>query len=182
MTSGMRVSLRGFAACSMAIGLVACGGTHGQPLAKKSTPPPSTLASTLPPSTTTTASELVPALQTHNPSVTVAPSSHLSKGQVVTVRVMGFGIGGKVWLSECAEAMDANSDGCGQGLPEQTLLVTDSTGSGSATFAVQASASAKANDFATNALQTCANDCVLVATLGGGYGFAFASLHFTTSG
>jgi hypothetical protein len=99
---------------------------------------------------------------------------------VVTVRVTGFGIGGKVCLSECADVIDANSEGCGHGLPEQTLLVTDSTGSGSATFQVETSASTKANDFAMSALQTCANNCVLVATLGGGYGFAFTSLHFTT--
>jgi len=91
---------------------------------------------------TNPSSGLVPALQTHNPTVTVSPSTNLTNGEQVSVRVTGFGIGGKVWLSECATA-DVNDLGCGNQLPAQTLLVTDNTGSGSMAFAVRSSAAPK---------------------------------------
>ena len=133
-------------------------------------------------STPPLSSGLVPALQTHDPTVTVTPSSRLINGQKVTVRVTGFGIGGKVWLSECADAAEANDQGCGHGLPAQTLLVTDNTGSGSVAFPVTSSASPKANHYAMTDLQPCANRCVLVATLGHGYGFSYTSLQFGGSG
>ena len=123
-------------------------------------------------------SELVPALQTHNPMVTVSPSTNLTNGQQVEVRVTGFGIGGKVWLSECADAADVNDLGCGHQLPQQTFLVTADTGSGSATFQVMSSAAPKPYDDAETDLAPCVDNCVLVATLGGGYGFAYASVHF----
>lgn len=123
-------------------------------------------------------SGLVPALQTHNPMVIVTPSSGLTNGQQVDVHVTGFGIGGKVWLSECASATEANDQGCGHGLPAQTLLVTDNNGSGSMTFQVQSSAPPEANDDAMTDLQPCTSDCVLVATLGGGFGFAYSTLSF----
>jgi len=123
-------------------------------------------------------SELIPALQTHNPMVTVSPSTNLINGERVEVRVTGFGIGGKVWLSECADAADVNDLGCGHQLPQQTLLVTDDTGSGSATFQVMSSAASKPYDDAEKDLAPCVDKCVLVATLGGGYGFAHALVHF----
>ena len=91
--------------------------------------------------------ELVPSLQTHDPMVIVTPSNNLSNGQQVEVRVTGFGLGGKVWLSECATATEANDQGCGHGLPAQTLQVTNNTGSGSMAFRVQSSAPPKANDY-----------------------------------
>ena len=121
---------------------------------------------------------LVPALQTHDPMVIVSPSTNLANGEKVEVRVTGFGVGGKVWLSECADATEANDLGCGPGLPAQTLLVTDNTGSGSMAFQVQSSAAPKANDYGMTDLQPCANKCVLVVSLGGGYDFAYASLQF----
>jgi hypothetical protein len=108
----------------------------------------------------------------------VSPSINLTNGQQVDVRVTGFGIGGKVWLSECAAAVDANDEGCGHGLPAQVLLVTDNTGSGSMAFHVQSSASTMPNDPALTDAKPCTKDCVLVATLGGGFGFAYAALHF----
>ena len=64
-------------------------------------------------------STLVPALQTHNPSVTVDPSTHLTDGQAVQVQIAGFGQGGKYYVSARATAEDANSAGCGPGLPRQ---------------------------------------------------------------
>lgn len=132
--------------------------------------------------TTASASGLVPALQTHDPMVIVTPSNKLSNGQQVEVRVTGFGLGGKVWLSECADAAEANDEGCGHGLPAQTLLVTDNTGSGSMAFQVQSSAPPKANDYAMTDLQPCADNCVVVATLGGGYGFLYATVKFHGDG
>ena len=41
-----------------------------------------------------------------NPKVIVTPATGLVNGQQVTVTVAGFGIGGKVWLAECASPTD----------------------------------------------------------------------------
>jgi hypothetical protein len=112
------------------------------------------------------------------PVVTVSSSTNLTNGEQVEVRVTGFGIGGKVWLSECATAAEANDQGCGHGLPEQTLLVTDNTGSGSMAFQVQSSAPPEANDYSMTDLKPCADSWVLVVTLGGGFGFGYTTLHF----
>lgn len=128
------------------------------------------------PTTMTYASGLVPALQTHNPTVAVTPAAGLFDDQQVLVTVTGFGIGGKVSLSECATASDANSLGCGHGLPVQTSLSTDNNGGGSAAFQLQSSASAQPSNL--NDIQPCTNNCVLVATVGGNYGFAYTALHF----
>jgi hypothetical protein len=93
--------------------------------------------------------------------------------------VTGFGIGGKVWVSQCATASDINDEGCGQGPPEQTLLVTDDNGRGSVAFQVRSSAAAQPNSLTHT--DPCANKCVLVATLGGGYGYASVRLRFIPS-
>jgi hypothetical protein len=118
-------------------------------------------------------------LQTHNPAVVVVPSEGLRGGQVVQVRVTGFGIGGKVFLSECASASAANSAGCGDQLALQGLLVTDDRGNGQSTFALKPAASTKPYD--PTALVTCRDNCVLVATVGIGFGFAAAPLSFSGS-
>ena len=128
--------------------------------------------------TTTSASGLVPALQTHNPTVTVTPSTNLIDGQQVEVTVTGFGQGGKFYLSECASAADANSLGCGPGLPAQPFGVTNNSGSGSFPFTV-ASIAATMHDN-TSSTVTCADRCVLVATVGGGYGYVFTPLAFAS--
>jgi hypothetical protein len=119
------------------------------------------------------------ALQTHNPTVAVTPAAYLFDDQQVLVTVTGFGIGGKVSLSECATASDANSLGCGHGLPVQTSLSTDNNGGGSVAFQLQSSASAQPSNL--NDIQPCTNNCVLVATVGGSYGFAYTALHFVGS-
>ena len=126
--------------------------------------------------TTTSASGVVPALQTHNPTVTVTPSSNLVDGQQVRVTVTGFGQGGKFFLSECASPTDANDAGCGKGLPAQPFGVTDNSGDGSMTFQVQASAEVDHDDLTD--IQPCTGQCVLVATVGIGYGYASARLTF----
>jgi hypothetical protein len=178
------VVLRRFAS-AVAVGLTlvttaACGGA-AKPTASgvhstATSSPSTTSAST---SVATSATEPVSALQTHNPTVVVSPGTGLFDDQEVLVTVTGFGIGGKVWLSQCAVGSNANGEGCGQGLPEQTLLVTDDNGGGSVAFQVQSSAAAQPNNLTT--LDACVNNCVLVATVGSGYGFADASLRFVSS-
>jgi Neocarzinostatin family len=59
------------------------------------------------------ADALVPALTVDHPTVTFYPSTGLIDGQEVTVHVTGFGVGGKVRLSECATAAAATALGCG---------------------------------------------------------------------
>ena len=170
---------------AVAVGLTlvmtaACGGAAKSTVSSHpsttTSAPSKTSAST---SVATSATEPVPALQTHNPTVLVSPGTGLFDGQEVLVTVTGFGIGGKVWLSQCATGSNANDEGCGKQLPEQTLLVTDDSGGGSVALQVQSSAAAQPNNL-TN-LDPCVNNCVLVATEGSGYGFAVASLHFVSS-
>jgi hypothetical protein len=109
----------------------------------------------------------------------VSPAAGLFDDQEVLVTVNGFGIGGKVWLSQCASGSNANDQGCGSGLPEQMLLVTDDNGAGWVDFPVQTSAANQPNNL-TN-LDPCVDTCVLVATEGDGYRFAIASLNFDDS-
>lgn len=126
--------------------------------------------------TTTSKSGLVPALYAPDPKVTVTPSRNLRNGQKVTVSVTGFDSGGKFFLSECASASDVNSAGCGPGLAGQPFGVINNTkGVGSYPFAVSAAAAAKPEGKAT---VQCTNQCVIVATVGIGYGFAYAPIGF----
>ncbi len=120
---------------------------------------------------------VAPAVTATHPAVTVMPASGLFTGQTVAVRVTGFGVGGKVWLSECASAQDASSLGCGTQLAAQPFLVTDDTRAGVGTFTVSLHA-------ATQPLQPrpsagCADQCVLVATLGDGLAYAVARIRFS---
>ena len=126
--------------------------------------------------TTLSPSGLVPALATHSPAVSVRPSTGLVDGQQVTVTVRGFGQGGKFFLSECASSADVSSLGCGTQLAAQPFGVTDDTGSGSSPFTVHASA--RSGPSPQDALVACRNACVLVATVGDGYGYAYAHLIF----
>ena len=85
----------------------------------------------------------VPGFSCTHPTVTVIPATGLRNRQRVTVRVTGFAVGGKVWLSECATSLDANPGGCGQQLAAQPFLVTGNDRAGSGTFQVSGRASAK---------------------------------------
>jgi hypothetical protein len=123
-----------------------------------------------------TATTPPPALTVDHPALVVSPSGHLRAGQAVKVHVTGFGVGGKVFLSECASAAAASDLGCGAQLAAQPFLVTDDSRIGRATFVVSSSASA--NPLGTGALKPCANRCVIVATLGGGYPFVVAPISF----
>jgi len=143
---------------------------HGEPPASWVCPGQSAGAPSAPPSTT------VPALTVQEPTVRVSPSMGLHDGESVTVAVTGFGVGAKVWLSECASATDVSGEGCGAQLAAQTLLATGDDRSGSTTFVVHDTAATEPVQAEPTA--TCSNDCVIVATQGGGYGDAWAAISF----
>jgi hypothetical protein len=111
----------------------------------------------------------------NHPKVIIVPASHLRDAQTVEVRVTGFGVGGKVWLSECASIDEATSAGCGRDLAGQPFLVTDDTRAGSATFTVSGNAPGK---YPSATLETCADRCVIVATLGYGFPYVTAPIAF----
>ncbi len=143
---------------------------HGEPPASWVCPGRSPEEPSAPTATT------VPALTVRDPTVHVSPSTGLHDGQTVTVTVTGFGVGAKVWLSECASASDVSGEGCGAQLAAQTLLATGDDRSGSTTFVVHRMAATEAVQAAPTA--TCTNDCVIVATQGVGYGVAWAAVSF----
>ena len=101
-----------------------------------------------------------------DPRVTVTPSTDLNGGQGVNVSVSGFGESGKVFLSECDHAEDANVLGCGPQLAAQPFIITGTDRSGSATFVVSVSAASKPYD--TTSVEPCMALCVIVATQGDG--------------
>jgi hypothetical protein len=99
-----------------------------------------------------------------HPRVTVTPSEGLRNGQRVMVRVTGFGVYGKVFLSECATSAAANPAGCGPQLAAQPFLLTGNNRTGSGPFTVSDRASAR--PYSPPATRTCAGGCVIVATVG----------------
>lgn len=121
----------------------------------------------------------VPGFSCTHPKVTVIPATGLRNRQRVMVRVTGFASGGKVWLSECADSMDANPGGCGQQLAAQPFLVTGNNRAAAGTFKVSDRASAK--PYSPALTHKCSDRCVLVATLG--YlpreDYAYAPISFT---
>ena len=86
------------------------------------------------------------------------------------VKVSGFGVGSKVWLSECASPARVTDLGCGQQPARQTMLLTGNNRAGSGFFVVHDRASVKAYD--TASFQQCTSRCVLVATAGDFAGYA----------
>jgi hypothetical protein len=119
----------------------------------------------------------VPALTVDHPRVIVTPSSGLKDGETVQVQVTGFGVGGKVWLSECASASAATNLGCGAQLAAQTFLVTDDSRAGRTGFTVHALAPVR--PLLATPAATCADQCVLVATLGAG-AYVVAPIRFSS--
>ena len=107
--------------------------------------------------------------------LTVVPSSGLQDGQQVTATAKGFSPSRKFFLSECLTPLDVNALGCGQHPAAQPFGLTDDNGTGSASFTAQASAS-------TGPLiltfQSCAGECVIVATSGVHGAFYFAPISF----
>ena len=110
------------------------------------------------------------------PKVSVSPAGDLIDGQSVSVEMSGFTAGTSVFVSECATAATANAVGCGSELGAQATAVTGTDGSASLTFAVRAQAAAGPHE--TGAIEGCANQCVIVATLGSGSAFASAPIAF----
>jgi hypothetical protein len=121
-------------------------------------------------------SSVVPALTVDHPTVTVTPAVHLKDGQVVEVSVTGFGLGGKVLLSECVSAEAATDSGCGVELAEQAFLVTDENRAGAGSLTVRASAAGTTPS--TEPRTPCVDRCVIVATLGPGYPYVVAPIAF----
>ena len=78
---------------------------------------PSASASPLNTATPVPSDQPIPALTVDHPTLTVSPASHLTDGQTVEVRVTGFGVGGKVWISECASAADPLPSGAAGNSP-----------------------------------------------------------------
>lgn len=113
---------------------------------------------------------------TNSPQVSVAPSSNLVDGQMVTVRVAGLGAGMRVAISECANAASANDLGCGAELAAQPFTVTGDDETGSVVFTVHATA--QAGSFNVAAIEGCSNQCVIVATVLGGHSFVFSGITF----
>jgi neocarzinostatin family protein len=121
-------------------------------------------------------SSTVPALTVDHPTVTVSPAVRLKDGQVVKVSVTGFGVGGKVLLSECASAEAATDLGCGVELAAQPFLVTDENRAGAGSLTVRASAAGTA--LSAGPRTPCVDRCVIVATLGARYPYVVAPIAF----
>jgi hypothetical protein len=115
----------------------------------------------------------VPALSVDDPNVTASPETGLADEQVVSVT--GFGVGGKVWLSECEYAADTKQLGCGQRPAARTSLVTNNHRAGSVLFTVHSSAPSEPGDVADQ--QPCSHFCV-VAARGGSGAWAVAPIVF----
>jgi photosystem II stability/assembly factor-like uncharacterized protein len=154
--------------------VMACGVT---PPTQMPTTAPATSSLAASPAGSPSGSETaVPALTVDHPTVVVTPSGDLQDYQIVDVEVTGFGVGGKVWLSECASAPVATSLGCGSQLAAQTFLVTGDDGAGSASFEVRSAAASAPLE--ASPTQACVAACVIVATLGDGFPFVTAPIVF----
>jgi hypothetical protein len=175
----MMLAKRSVVLVALALFVAGCssgGGKQSATATTKSVPTTASSHTTLPPPSTTTA--LAPAVTAVNPKVTVTPDRDLTDGERIRVNVAGFGVGGKVFLSECASASDVTDLGCGQQLPEQPFLVTDDTRAGSGSFVVHDPAAVKG--YNTTDVQRCLSQCVLVATIGGigPHPYAYTSISF----
>jgi hypothetical protein len=121
-----------------------------------------------------------PALRVANDvAVNVTPSSGLQDGERVTVSLRGFGSGAKVWLSECAFGAIVSPLGCGDQLAAEQFITTGPTGSARTTFVVSDGARAQ---IGSSPSLSCTTNCVIVATLGGEYGYATSDLEFAHEG
>jgi hypothetical protein len=116
-----------------------------------------------------------PAQTTINPTVTVTPNKELREGQRVKVQVTGFGVDGKVWLSECGAISNLSDVGCGPRLALQPSLTTDKHRAGSATFVVHDRAPVTANN--STDVKACVSKCVVMAVGGGGFAYTPISFH-----
>jgi hypothetical protein len=173
-----------FAAVILSLLIASCGGRSSVPAAgagantatAASAATASTAAGTKPGACSRSA---VPGFSCTHPTVTVTPPGGLRAGQRVTVRVTGCAEG-KVFLSECAASADVNAAGCGPQLAAQPFLVTGDNRAGSGTYTVSGRASARA--YSSAQTLRCADQCVIVATLGLGLAgdYAYAPIAFAS--
>lgn len=96
------------------------------------------------------------------PTIRVSPANNLHNDQPVLVQVSGASPGERFRVSECASAVAANINGCGDQLAAQSFVDTDPSGAGSITFYVKARAATK--PYNTTAFQPCTDQCVIMAT------------------
>jgi hypothetical protein len=113
------------------------------------------------------------------PKIRVTPSINLHGGEQILVQVLGASPGERFRISECATAASTNIAGCGDQLAAQPFIDIDSSGAGSTTFYVQASAATK--PYSTTAFRPCANKCVIMAVgaFEGTSTFVYAPLKFS---
>ena len=123
----------------------------------------------LDPCPTQTPSNLVDALTTVHPTISVSPSGPYRNGQSVRVRVAGFGVAGKVWLSECGGGVAPTDLGCGPGFASQALVMTRSDRTGNGEFVIHDPSPTAPNQVS---MAPCQPTCTLLATAGLGYGYA----------
>lgn len=172
-------SRRVLVGCVAVILVAGCNsGSHSRGTSTSTSSLRPTTSSTSTPTSTTPGAAATPAaaVQTHNPKVEVTPSADLSDGERVEVAVTGFGVGGKFFLSECASAARANSLGCGPQLAAQPFGVTNNSGAGSFGFTVTSMAAV--SPYNTTSTLYCTDQCVIVATVGGGGGFSYTPITF----
>lgn len=99
-----------------------------------------------------------------DPAIVVAPAASLRDRQSVEVTLTGFGPFNTVWISECSSTDDATNRGCGGSLASQVSVTTNASGIADVQFVVRTT--------------DCVTQCVIDATLGEGYGFAYAPIDF----
>jgi hypothetical protein len=109
-------------------------------------------------------------------TLTVSPNTNLRSGEQVKVTVTGFGLGAKFFLSECAGANDVSDGGCGPQWALQPFGLANMIGSGSYTFVVRSTAASEPFHLAPS--YRCSNNCVLMATGGGGGSVSYSRLSF----
>ncbi|MGO9874321.1 MAG: neocarzinostatin apoprotein domain-containing protein [Acidimicrobiia bacterium] len=150
--------------------LAACSSGKGTAAPTTTGAPPTTRSRAL----SSPVDPIDPAETTVDPTVTATPKTELANGQRITVRVTGFGVDSKVWLSECASVSDLSDVGCGPRLAAQPFLMTDKHRAGSAMFVVHDRAPVMENN--STDVRPCVSACLVFAA--GGGGFAYTPISF----
>ena len=127
MTAAWRRQIApGWAICCLAVGLAAGCGSGSQVVVR---PPSSPMSTTPEPSATATTPVTV------NPKIIVSPSRGLHDGQIVLVRVTGFGPEQSLVTIECVDRGDKTGQGdCN--VAGLAAISVGASGSGSANFTV----------------------------------------------
>jgi hypothetical protein len=110
--------------------------------------------------------------------MSVTPATGLRDGQTVKVTLTGWGVAGNVWLSECSSEGMVSTNGCGGDFTSQTLVVTGLDRSATADFVVRGTAPNL--PAVSPSAVVCKTQCVIMATMGVGYGFGWVPISFAT--